>query len=305
LSGTILPAHGLGDVVARPSYFNGATSDLLEAINHCRADWMDAPPLLEEDDAYRSQLTFLESFWPQGLPAPALQYNIVAPTDTSPSQGDPLLGCELFERTCKSCHGSLGLGLGTIAPSIWSGLPSSLAWRQRIRLSGPNLVLVPDTLHNGLLGNRMPFWSAQRLSDAQVENLVAYLTIGDDPSRRACDSAIQPPRIISAGTFQTILHGVRGTAEYWSDQKIRLKGFFYDGRGPLEVLVWLYLKDQNDFHAILRGIRISSHLARDDPYRDVDLEFDIPDGVTGETFNAVSIWCTEFQTNYGEAELEE
>jgi len=303
-SGQIHVAHGVGDVVARPAYFGGAVPDLLGAVNRCRADWMAAPPWQSEDQEFAEIEAFLSSLHRGGGNAAPLEVDITPPATTGPSEGDPEVGCELFARACSSCHGEYGVGGSSRAPSLWTRQLSSYTIREYIRRSGPTTNEVPDTLYEGLLGNTMPFWSAQRLSDENVEDIVAYLDVASDPSRRPCDQVNNvPPAIVRGGSFQTIMHGVRGTAEHWSDGRIVLRNFFYDGLGPPLVLVWLYEKDASDFHAILRGHRISEHMARQFPYTNVTLEFEIPDDIDDEDFNTVAIWCTEFQTNYGEAEL--
>src|SRR5688572_18858049 len=38
------PGHPLGDAAARPSFKDGAVTDLREAVNSCLVEWMNAQP---------------------------------------------------------------------------------------------------------------------------------------------------------------------------------------------------------------------------------------------------------------------
>ncbi len=303
-SGPVRPAHGLGDAANRPHWHGGAVVDLRSAVNRCRDDWMEASPLAVDDPYWTSLAAYLASLAQSAEPAPPLVTDAVPPTMSGPGDGDPVRGCEVFHRACSACHGEDGAGTETLGPSLWTTIYTQDEIRSRVRLSGPTSSLVPGTLWEGLLGNRMPFFAPDRLGDEDLEDIVAYMGVAIDPRRRSCDDvAVEPVALLRAGSFQTILHGVRGRAEHWSDRTIRLRNFFYDGNGPEFVLVWLYDHERGDPHRILRGYRISDHMARPRPYAGEDLEFAIPDEVTDDMFDTVSIWCTAEQTNYGEARL--
>jgi mono/diheme cytochrome c family protein len=297
--GVLLVAHGLGDAARRPSYFNGALGDLPAAINECRRDWMAAPDYEPGDPELTQLAAYLASLAGSGGPVAPLSFHVDSPSTSGPSSGDPERGCELFGRACSGCHGGSGDGVSGLGPSVWSRPFTADELREVVRLSGPTPATAPGTVFSGLIGNRMPFWSQERLGDADVEDLVAYLVVAQDASRRDCDRVV-PPQLLRAANFQTFQHGVRGRVEHWSDRTIRLRNFNYDGLGPNDVLVWLYFKE-DDIQAILRGYPISGHLGRPLPYIDEFLEFEIPEEITRDRFNTVSIWCTLFQLNYGEA----
>ena len=297
-------AYGLGDVLRRESWFGTQIVDLREAVNRCRDDWMEAPPLAEEDRAWQALRAWLESIDPNpDEPAPLVPIEIVAPMATGPSEGDPENGCAIFAAACQTCHGLSEAGT-PLADALWDAILTPDEFRRAVRLSGPTAASVPGTLYEGLLGNSMPFFGPDRLSDSDLEDVLAYWSIARDPERRECDDVgVQPPSLLRAANFRTILHGVRGRAEHWSDRTIRLRQFNYDGRGPEFVYVWLYQKS-DDVHAILRGYPISGHMGRERPYTNVELSFEIPEHITDDMFNTVAIWCTAFQSNYGDAELE-
>ena len=145
----------------------------------------------------------------------------------------------------------------------------------------------------------MPFWTAGRMSDLELEDLTAYLEFAANPALRSCGSRPEEvPRLLRGGRFQVVMHGVRGRVEHWSDGTIRIREFFYDGLGPRDVVVWLYNHDRNNFHTILDGFVVSEHLARSRPYLGENFELTLPGDVHSGRFNAVAIWCTSVQSTY-------
>jgi len=162
------PGHDLHDALRRPSFKLGQVPTFLGAANVCRVDWMKTTAWQETDAAFLDLVAFLESVSPSG-PAPALVYEIVQPVINNPAGGDPQAGCELYHRSCIVCHGPGAQGTD-LAPSLVSFLQPANSIRRKVRLSGPR-----DTVYPGLTGGVMPFWSKDKLSDQEIENLVAFL----------------------------------------------------------------------------------------------------------------------------------
>lgn len=299
-SGPLLPGHGLGDAANRPSYFNGRVPGLLDAINQCRINWMDAPALEPDEPACIEHLAFLDSLAEPGRSTAALSCEVTPPSLTGPARGDPVAGCELFMRACASCHGDPAEDeMDGLAASLWSRPVTADAIRLNVRLSGPRSPAGDSAFSSGLLGNGMPFWTAERMSDVEIEDLAAYMEVAANPASRSCESlSREPPRLLRSGRFQMVMHGVRGLVEHWNDGTIRLREFFYDGRGPRDVVVWIYDRDGNNIHAILDGIAVSSHLGRSRPYLGETMDIQLPEGIAPESFNSVAIWCTSVQSTY-------
>lgn len=231
VSGPLFAGHGLGDAARRPSYFNGQLTSLVGALNQCRVNWMEASALDPREQSCREYIAFLESLETTGAPAPVLNYQVDSPRISGPARGDPLTGCGLFARACKSCHGRYGEGgVEGLASSLWSGELTSDLVRRHVRLSGPRPQPGDSAFARELLGNGMPFWSRGRMSDSELEDLVTYMEFASNPALRSCESLQQDlPRLLRSGRFQMIMHGVRGRVEHWSDGTIRLRDFFYDG----------------------------------------------------------------------------
>ncbi|MFP6738443.1 MAG: DM13 domain-containing protein [Planctomycetota bacterium] len=300
LDGPLFAGHGLGDAPRRLSYFNGQITNLVGALNQCRVNWMEAPALDPEEEACLEYLAFLDSLGPPGGPVPQLNYQVDSPRISGSPRGDPAEGCRLFSRACESCHGRYGEGgVEGLASSLWDRDLDPDLVRRYVRLSGPRSPTGNFAFAPGLLDNGMPFWTRARMSDTELEDLVTYLEFAVNPVFRACESLQQdPPRLLRSGRFQMIMHGVRGRVEHWSDGTLRLRGFFYDGQGRRDVVVWVY-NQTIDFHAILRGTAVSPHLGRSRPYIGEDFEVVLPAAIEPGMFNSVAIWCTSAQSTYG------
>jgi len=167
--GVIYSASSLHDALARPNFKAGQMDSFLGAANTCLEHWMTSPTWTSETAAYKDILVFLQSITPPG-PAPAVIYTIVAPSTSTTTNGDPVRGCELFSKACVRCHGAQGVGT-TRAPTVFPLTPFEPDYiREKVRISGPT-----DSIYPGLIGGVMAFWPAERLNDADLEDITAYI----------------------------------------------------------------------------------------------------------------------------------
>lgn len=169
------PAHPIGNATRRSHWKNGKAATFLDAVNSCVTEWMVAPAWQANDPRFVALRTYLDAQSPAAA-APDLSYEIVAaPADVS--GGDAARGRSTFNQSCVVCHGSDGLG--TIRGPKVAGsvrLPEYIAGR--IRLSGS----ATSAVYSGLTGGVMPFWAKDRLSDAEVRDLVAFIQAPVDPN---------------------------------------------------------------------------------------------------------------------------
>jgi len=172
------PGHSLHDALRRPSYNLGKQTRILDAVNVCRESWMRTTPWEESDPSFVDLLAFLEDLSPSD-PAPPLVFEISPPATTGPAAGDAQAGCALFHRSCVICHGPGAAGT-ELAPSLVISPLGANYIRRKVRLSGPT-----GTVYEGLIGGNMPFWSRDKLSDGEVEDLATYL--GERPIRECAD----------------------------------------------------------------------------------------------------------------------
>jgi hypothetical protein len=164
--------------------------------------------------------------------------------------------------------------------------------RRRVRTSGNPNSVYGDVLTGGV----MPFWSAERLSDGELENIVAYLAAR--PVLECSEPAPAAGEVTRRGTFVTRFHGVSDVIEELDSQQILLRDFSFDGQG-IDVRVWLY-RDGN----IADGYPIGADLRRPFPgWQNEELVIDIPASVTPDMYDALSIWCVPAFANFGEGTL--
>ena len=296
------PGHPIGDAANRPTYKNGQLTSLLEAVNTCVVEWMDATPLTASDERWTRLEAFLEAQAGEA-PAEALSFEIVAPP-ADLSGGDAVAGQVLFDASCAICHGEGATGTERAPSLIGSGVDEALVGR-RVRTSG----LADSVVYEGLTDGRMPFWAADRLSDAELRDLVAYaVELGaldppdgglplEDAGAPMPDAG--PPceathaKIGQAAVLSNRFHGVGGTARIVDDCTIVIEDFTYDGRG---IDVRIYGGLGGDFG---RGFPISEDLLRATPYRGETLTLRLPADRTLDDLDGVSVWCVDAAVSFG------
>lgn len=169
------PAHPIGNATRRSHWKNGKAATFLDAVNSCVTEWMVAPAWQATEPRFVALRAYLDA-QSTATAAPDLSYEIVAaPMDLS--GGDAVRGRSTFNQSCVVCHGSDGLG--TIRGPKVAGsvrLPQYIAGR--IRMSGS----ATSAVYPGLTGGVMPFWAKDRLSDAEVRDLVAFIQAPVDPN---------------------------------------------------------------------------------------------------------------------------
>jgi len=168
----IRPGHPIGDAVRRPNYKNGTMDSLMEASNVCLEEWMgvDEEDLWTGDHAdWRNLEAFLLEEAPAGEAEP-LEVELAEPLmGPAVEGGDPQKGRETFNVSCALCHGQDGDGGLVFGLRELNLMPDLIA--RKIRLSGPG----NSNIFDGLNGGRMPFWAADRLSDDDIRDIVAFL----------------------------------------------------------------------------------------------------------------------------------
>jgi mono/diheme cytochrome c family protein len=300
------PGHTLLNALGRPSFKQGGRADFLGATNVCRIDWMITDPWVEAEPKFADLVSFLKSVETEDT-SPALTYALACPSKTGPSTGDPEAGCRLFNRSCFTCHGMDGtgtfLGSSLMALNV-PDLDNPDYVRGRIRLSGPNDPRSPYQVPQGceLAGTVMPFWTTDLLSDAQVEDLVAFVAAGREARRQGgaleCDDMPSPDgNPVRRGVIDGRFHGVAGVVEELDTRKIRITEFDYDG-GGIKVQVYLYEQGM-----IGQGFTIGPDLFGS-PRTDSTLVVDIPTEITSDMYDRVSIWCVTAKQDFGSAALE-
>lgn len=294
------PGHPIGDASARPSYKNGQHTSLLAAVNTCVTEWMAATAFAENDKEWIALRGFLQSQAPAGA-APALAINI-SPPPTDLSGGSAAAGREVFHKTCVVCHGTDATGTER-APLLRASSLDAAYIAERVRLSGSE----QSPTYPGLTGGRMPFWATDRLSDAELIDVVAYVLSNEPPT---VDAAPRPdaglvadaatacaqthPSVGQTAQLVTRYHGVMGLARIVDDCTVRIEQFSYDGTG---VDVRVYGGLGGDFVA---GFAMSDDLILPGGYQNDTLTATLPSGKTLSDLDSISIWCVDVSISFGD-----
>lgn len=289
------PGHQVGDAANRPSYKNGQLVDLIDAINSCRVEWMAATQFSETDPRWLALQEYLSGVAGEGA-APELAYEIAQPP-AALDGGDEAAGRELFNASCVVCHGVDAVGTER-APVLRGSLLDAETIATRVRTSGAT----NSAVYDGLTGGRMPFWSADRLSDDELLDIVAFV-LGNDGGGggngqmgelRQCDAT--HPKIGQEAELSTFAHQVSGTAVIVDDCTIRVDDFIFDGAG---IDVRFYGGLGGDYDA---GFSMSERdLRRPDGYDGSETVYaQLPEGLTLDELDGISVWCVPVAASFGD-----
>jgi cytochrome c553 len=296
LESFVRAGHPIGDALRRPSFKNGQLSSFLDAANSCLDEWMGSPTWTADSQDYQDLVAFLDDFDTGSGEAPEISYDIVEPIDTTNLAGDPLAGQLAFNQTCAACHGEDGEG----------GLVFAIAGRRdaqnianKVRLSGFD----DSPIYDGLIGGTMPFWSADRLDDSELTDIIAFILTTEVVSSSSSSSSTGStsgcssthPKIGQSAQLSTKAHGVSGTATIIDDCTVRITNFNFDGQG---VNVRIYSGINGNYG---NGFAFSgNNLVRSNRYVNETLEVTVPEGFSLDSFNGVSVWCVPFTVSFGD-----
>jgi hypothetical protein len=102
-------------------------------------------------------------------------------------------------------------------------------------------------------------------------------------------------------TLSRLAHGVSGKATIIDERTVVLSEFNYDAGGPL---VFAYLGAADTQQGYIDGIAIGGRLNnRLTPYVNEVVTLTLPAGQTLDGWNAISIWCRDFNANFGSGEF--
>ena len=299
------PGHPIGDATRRPSFKNGLFTDVRDAVNTCVDEWMDADPLSENDPRWRALFAFLDAQATVEVAEPIAIQIVSPPADLS--GGDMITGMTLFNGSCAVCHGPDAVGTER-APSLIGEELDAETIARRVRTSG----FRGSTTYEGLTGGRMPFWGADRISDDELLDLVAYVEeigrvvmmpdggmptdggVPMDAGPSGCDAT--HARVGQMAVLSTFSHDVSGTARIVDDCTIVIDEFTFDGGG---INIQIYggvggnYSDGVSLSGNLRGMAFSSET----------FTLTLPEGVTLDDFDGISVWCVPVGVSFGDGQF--
>ncbi|MBC7974875.1 MAG: DM13 domain-containing protein, partial [Myxococcales bacterium] len=301
------PGHAIGDATRRPTWKNGKVPRMLDAVNSCLTEWMNAEPWTETDARYTALHGWLDgTATAMGAPAvaPAVKIQRVDPP-AMVSGGDAQRGIATFNHSCVVCHGMNGEGTER-APNVRGlGLvPGYIA--ERVRRSGR----ADSEVYPGLTGGVMPFWGADRLSDMELVDIVAFLAMKDgaapppaapggtfDLTTRSC--AKTHARVGQTAVLETHIHGTSGKATIIDDCTVEISEFTYDGGG---IFVQVFGAIDRDYQ---RGFAMTSKdLRKPGGYSNAVLRVNLPADRTLNDLDSIAVWCVPAGANFADGLLE-
>ncbi len=288
------PGHPMTNVTSRPHYKNGEVDNLIDAVNSCRQEWMNAPEYTESSDEWQALLAHLESL-DDGSSPQALSFEIRQPPATLLG-GDVMDGQEAFNSRCIVCHGEDAKG--TIrGPNLVGDLLTEEQIARRVRTSGRG----DSDVYEGLTGGIMPFWAPDRLSDEQLVDVIAFVKTleesggnnGGGNTGTDCDKT--HPKIGQTANLSTIAHGVSGTATIIDDCTIEVTSFDFDGQG---IDVRFYGGLSGNYNA---GFSMSENdIRRSGGYTNETITATLPSGKTLDDLDGISVWCVPVGASFGD-----
>ncbi len=299
------PGNPLLNVTKRPHYKGGELSSLREAINICRTEWMNTTAWEASNQEWINLMNWLDDQATVEVAEP-VDLAIVAPVEVL-TGGSVEDGHALFNKSCAVCHGENGLGT-ELAPKVSNTGLQAAYIAQRIRHSGRSNSLV----YPGLAGGIMPFWTETRLNNVEMVNIIAYLESGEsDPvssggsnggsSGSSSDSSCTSDhaKIGQTAELSTLFHAVAGTAVIVDDCTIEIRNFSFDGGG---INVHVYAGTNQQFHTSQGGFSLKSGLLGT-AYNNATFTITLPDGVSLDDFDSISIWCVPVGVSFGHGQF--
>lgn len=101
------------------------------------------------------------------------------------------------------------------------------------------------------------------------------------------------PKIGQTAVLQEFFHDVAGTAEIVDDCTIRITGFDYDAEG---IVVQLYGGLGGDYD---NGFAMGDDLVGPVPFNNATVDFELPQGMTMDDLDGVSVWCVNIGIDFG------
>ena len=299
--GLIRPGHPIGDASGRTSFKNGAVDSLLASVNSCRTEWMKATNYDEDDANWQALKTYLED-QAEGLTSTNISFTISQPPEDL-SGGDKDRGNEAFNSTCAVCHGANATGTDQ-GPDLQGTTLTPADIAKRIRTSGP----ASSDVYDSLTGGVMPFWSAERLTDQQMIDIIAYLGTTEatkkdtgalDISKTDAQSSCGKThaKVGQTLSFSTKSHKVAGTVTIIDDCTLSFQNFTYDG-GGIDVQIYGGT-DQNFSNSLSLSKDIYGTA-----YDQSSLTLRLPTGRTLDDFNSLSVWCVDVGISFGDGKFQ-
>ncbi len=174
---TRLVAGGsLVGAVARPSFWGGFETTMLDATNVCLTRFMRGGLLTRDEPRGRALYEYLASLG-TASGTEAVPFTVVENT-TNIDRGDDARGEEVWQLACADCHGAPHTGEGQLHPSAVVVPEASAAFATSVGYETG--VVVIEKIRHGVffnIGGTMPPSSLEVLSDEDLGALLSFLGV--------------------------------------------------------------------------------------------------------------------------------
>ena len=167
------PGYNLYNVVHRPNWWGGYETRLIDAINYCMTEFMGGRTLAPDEDSARELYEYLAANSPDAS-APALPLTVIKNvTGLTDLTGDKAHGKDVYDRSCRRCHGDPHTGNGRLSTKV-SIIPEDTL---KAFPTIARLVAVEKVRHGKFfnIGGIMPLYSAETISDQEIADVLAYV----------------------------------------------------------------------------------------------------------------------------------
>ena len=122
------------------------------------------------------------------------------------------------------------------------------------------------------------------------------MTLDEINNETMSDCGSSHNKVGQSAFFTTLSHNVSGRAEILDNCTIKISQFSYDGGGPD-----VYFYAANDrFYDSDDAFRMGNQLNGSNGFENADLILKLPNNKTLDDLNSLSVWCVEFEANFGD-----
>ena len=170
----ILAGGSLIGATARPTFWGGFETSILDATNVCITRFMRGGALGPDELRGRALYEFLRSGSPASS-ADAVPLSVVENV-VAIERGDAARGEDVYARACATCHGAPHTGEGRLDESAVVVPEASAAFAASLGYT-TELVVIEKVRHGVFfnIGGTMPPYSLETISDEDLGALLSYL----------------------------------------------------------------------------------------------------------------------------------
>jgi thiosulfate dehydrogenase len=168
-------ASPLAGMASRSSWWGGQSPRLIDAVNFCATSFMRATPMEGTAPRWRAVDEYLLA---QAGTAAASATMTIIENVTTVNTGSSSRGRQVWDASCRVCHGDPHTGTGRIADTVATVPEASIEYAAESGFP-PALVVIEKVRHGAFfgVGGSMPPFSLEALSDDDLGALLGYLDL--------------------------------------------------------------------------------------------------------------------------------